>query len=1067
MARFSDLLATFNADVGKRGKQFEHFVKWFLKNDPEWSTQVDEIWLWNEYPERWGADCGIDLIFRHKNGESWAVQAKCYSPQYDITKHDVDKFLSESNRKGIEKRLLIATTDRIGPNAKQVCEAQEKQVFRYMLSNFESANIEYPETLDQLYAAKRKPKPTPREHQLEAINNIVNGLNSFDRGQLIMACGTGKTFTTLWIKERLNAMSTLILLPSLGLLSQTLREWTLAANIPFDVLCVCSDNTVGKKGVDELIHSVADIAFPVTSKVEDIRQFLRRNGAKVVFSTYQSSPLVAEAQAVSTVPNFDLAIADEAHRCAGKVGSDFSTILDVTRIRTDKRLFATATPRTYLTNTKRTADERGIDIVGMDDERVFGKVMYSLPFGEAIKRGLLTDYQVVIIGVDNPTIASWIENRKLTKTESGLEQDAGALAAQIGLLKAYKDYDLRRVISFHSRVNRAEQFSKNLLATFDWIREEHRPTGKLQADFVSGDMSTEKRRVKLAQLKAIAPQERRLLTNARCLSEGVDVPSLDGVAFIDPRSSQIDIIQAVGRSIRLSANKTAGTIILPVFLEPGIDTQSTIEGSNFKPIWDVLNALRAHDNVLSAELNQIRTEMGRKAGGKFNSTVPPKIHIDLPTSIGQDFTESLRAHLVEKTTETWGFGYGELQRYLDLHGNCLVPALYKQPEGYSLGKWVSRQRATRYEMTSERRSLLEDLSGWTWNPIDAAWETGFSYLYDYSARTGNCLVIDTYQLPNGFKLGSWVSHQRRSQNEMSLERKVRLESLPGWTWNPFDESWEVGFSHLKNFNLRTGSCAVPQKYQLPDRFQLGTWVSTQRKNKIKISFERQARLEALPGWAWSATDNAWEIGFNYLNEYQSINGHCLVPSTFKSNDGYKLGIWVGEQRKKRDEMLAYRKVKLESLHGWTWQPQDEAWQTGFVNLCGYSAINGNCLVPALYEQLDGYKLGIWVANQRKKRHEMSPERKSKLEALPGWKWSPKDEAWEIGFAHLCDYVSIYGNCLTPETYIQPDGYKLGSWLISQRKRREKMIPERQAQLEALPGWFWDSTDEKNLNLSLF
>ena len=389
MATFSDLVASFDTDPAKRGKQFEVFVKWFLKTDPEWATQVEQVWLWEEYPDRWGIDCGIDLVFRHKNGEIWSVQAKCYASSYDITKHDVDKFLSESNRKGIDKRLLIATTDRLGANAKQVCDAQEKSVFRYLLSNFESANLDYPAKLADLHTAKRKPKPIPREHQLEAIDGVVSSFHGTDRGQLIMACGTGKTFTTLWIKERLGATSTLILLPSLGLLSQTLHEWTLAANLPFEVLCVCSDETVGKKGSDEAIHSITDVAFPVTSNVEDIRKFLYRSGAKVLFCTYQSSPLVAEAQGVATVPDFDLAIADEAHRCAGKVGNDFTTILDAKLIRATKRLFATATPRTYSTNVKKAAGERGIDVVGMDDEAVFGKVSYSLPFGQAIKRGLL------------------------------------------------------------------------------------------------------------------------------------------------------------------------------------------------------------------------------------------------------------------------------------------------------------------------------------------------------------------------------------------------------------------------------------------------------------------------------------------------------------------------------------------------------------------------------------------------------------------------------------------------------------------------------------------------------
>ncbi|MDD5323337.1 MAG: DEAD/DEAH box helicase family protein [Methylococcales bacterium] len=633
MATFLKLYQSLDDDPLKRGMQFERFAKWFLKNDPEWSTQVDQVWLWEEYPERWGIDCGVDLVFRHKNGENWAVQAKCYSPDHDITKHDVDKFLSESNRKGIDKRLLIATTDRIGPNARQVCDAQDKKVVRFLLSNFETADLDYPVSFAELHTAKRKDKPQPRDHQVEAIVAVARNFQDADRGQLIMACGTGKTFTTLWIKEKLGADSTLVLLPSLGLLSQTLHEWTLAANQAFDVLCVCSDQTVGRKGADEAIHFVADLAFPVTSDTAEIRKFLKQNGAKVVFSTYQSSPLVAEAQSDASIQAFDLAIADEAHRCTGKVTSDFSTVLDSKRLRATKRLFATATPRTYTASVMKTAEDRGIEVVGRDDEAVFGKVLYSLPFGEAIRRNLLTDYRIVIIGVDNPMIAEWIKNRELIKTDSGIENDAEAIAAQIGLLKAIKDYDLKRVISFHSRVSRAESFKEDVHQVLNWIGEEHRPSGELWTDFVSGAMPTDKRRQKLDYLKGLGQNERGLLTNARCLSEGVDVPSLDGVAFIDPKNSQVDIVQAVGRAICLSAEKKFGTIILPVFIEQGDNAVDSIEASNFKPVWDVLNAFKSHDEVLSQQLDTIRTKLGRKPGSKVKPQDLSKITIDLPASV--------------------------------------------------------------------------------------------------------------------------------------------------------------------------------------------------------------------------------------------------------------------------------------------------------------------------------------------------------------------------------------------------------------------------------------------------
>jgi predicted helicase len=252
MSSFEEFLNSFDYENNK-GKQFEHFVKWFLKNDPEWGTQTDEVWLWDDYPGRWGPDNGVDLVFRHKNGEIWAVQAKCYNPKYSITKEDVNSFLSESNRKEIDKRLLIASTDKVGKNARQVCKAQEKPVTLYLYSDFDKAAINYPSNFSQLSKAKRKKPPTPKPHQDEAIEAVIDGFKTSERGQMIMACGTGKTFTTLWIKEALNAKTTLVLLPSLGLVSQTLWQWTFASNIPFEVLCVCSDDTVGKRKDEDII----------------------------------------------------------------------------------------------------------------------------------------------------------------------------------------------------------------------------------------------------------------------------------------------------------------------------------------------------------------------------------------------------------------------------------------------------------------------------------------------------------------------------------------------------------------------------------------------------------------------------------------------------------------------------------------------------------------------------------------------------------------------------------------------------------------------------------------------
>ena len=263
--------------------------------------------MWDDYPGRWGRDCGIDLVFRDKTGSVWAVQAKCYSPSYEITKPDVDKFLSKSNRKQINHRLLIATTDRIGANARQVLAAQEKSVVRYHLADFENAAVDYPDSIERLSVGKRKPPPEPYPYQIEAIENVISGFRTADRGQLVMACGTGKTFVCLWVKERLQAKRTLVLVPSLGLLSQILNDWTFAAREQFDALCVCSDQTVNRREEDEAISSVADLSFPVydRSDVEEIANFLKHDGDQVIFSTYQSSLLIAEVQKNHHVPWFE------------------------------------------------------------------------------------------------------------------------------------------------------------------------------------------------------------------------------------------------------------------------------------------------------------------------------------------------------------------------------------------------------------------------------------------------------------------------------------------------------------------------------------------------------------------------------------------------------------------------------------------------------------------------------------------------------------------------------------------------------------------------------------------
>jgi superfamily II DNA or RNA helicase len=653
------------------GRDFEWVCKWFLENAPLYRGKFRKVWRWADWPEHRGPDCGIDLVAETHDGKLWAVQAKAVAADRSITKAEIDSFLAESNRREIAYRLLIATTDGLGGNARRTIDQQAKRVSFVGRGDLLAADLVWPTSVG---GTAPKPKlASPRPHQRAAIAATIRGFRKHRRGRLIMACGTGKTLTGLWIHEKLKSRRTLLLVPSISLVQQNLREWGRHARDDFDCLVVCSDESVASDRDDPALRYIAELGIDVTTDAKQIGKFLakRRRRPAVVIATYHSSDRVSAGQKRAR-QSFDLALCDEAHRLVGGLDKRFATVLDDRRIQAKRRLFMTATPRYFTQRARERAADQDLELASMDDVVKFGPEFHVLKFYDAINASppLLTDYRVVVIGVTSKEVAAWVDEGKLVRTKHGAETDARTLAAQIGLAKAIREYDLRRVITFHRSIQRAARFvddarAESLPSIVNTLRPSSRPSGRLWARHISGETPASRRASMLRALAELPDGTRGLISNCACLGEGVDVPALDGIAFIDPKSSMVDIIQAVGRVIRLSADKQVGTILIPVFIDQTGDAEHALEQSAFDPVWQVLKALRAHDQRLADELDQLRTSIGKQPGGRV--TLPANIVLDVPTLVLRDFEQAFYVRTVERVSERPPLTIEQILAWADEH----------------------------------------------------------------------------------------------------------------------------------------------------------------------------------------------------------------------------------------------------------------------------------------------------------------------------------------------------------------------------------------------------------------
>lgn len=1068
---FRALLSTLSPDALTRGNQFERVVKWWLENDPRQARQIEKVWLWDDWPDYPGRDIGIDLVARLLDGSLMAVQAKCVDESRSIPKSELDSFVSAASSSTFKHRMLVATTDGLSANAQRMLADQH--VTKIMLSDLETSLDLWPGSIDHLDQHPVQPQATPRPHQQSAISDITTGMNVHDRGQLIMACGTGKTLTALWITEQIKSAVTLVLVPSLNLLSQTLSEWSKNTTSNWSYLCVCSDDTVNKSD-DKAISTVDELPFEVTTNPDDIATFLKHSGTRIIFSTYQSSARVAQAQQL-TGTMFNLVICDEAHRLTGKTDADYATVLDNSKIVSEKRLFMTATPRTYTPAAKSKAEDRGVEITSMDDETVYGPILHKLSFGEAIKQDLLSDYRVLIVGVTDPQVQDLIDRREIVSVNDTVTTDARTLASHIGLAKATKDYNLKRTISFHSRIKSADQFAQDHIKILDWLPDTHKPSGDTWTGTISGAMNTGERRRLLTQLKQDDQDRHALLTNARCLTEGVDVPSLDGVAFIDPRSSQVDIIQAVGRAIRKSANKEIGTIVLPVLIPTDADAEHALEDTAFKPIWAILNALKSHDDDFAVELNNLRTELGRTG---VVDHLPDRLVEDLPADIDSilpGFSYKLSVAILQHSTTSWEWWFGLLLQHASQTGNAYV-ATSQSFQGAKLGTWVADQRENykSKRLSHDRIQRLESLPNWTWNPLSDQWETMYALLLDHVKAYGTSRLPASFVLSDGTRLGLWVSVQRRPKVRatQSDERRKLLEAIQDWTWDPFDTEWEETFSAMLAYSIRTGSSRTPRGYK-ENGIGIDSWATNQRRQYKdgELNTDRIERLSQLSDWSWDPLNDDWAFFFHSLKKYAEDHPEKPTPpKDLKLTNGKLLSSWVHNQKNRFNlgKLTRERIERLETIPGWAWSGElfKNNWTLGYESLKEFALKNGHLNVGETKILGLGTSLSEWLQTQKSsyKDNTLSQERAQLLEALPRWSWVFRDTLLDQAITQLDTFMKTFGHLDVPSTYLTSDGYRLGAWVSQKRVRykKGKLSEDTIATLEALPEWAWKSGYDKRV-----
>lgn len=818
-----------------------------------------------------------------------------------------------------------------------------------------------------------RPGPPLWPHQQEAVDALVAAFDTAERATAVMACGTGKTRTAAAsvraLGERSKVVRVLIVVPFLELITQTLREWreVLGDTGMGRVVAVCSDKDVLRDHRPQLDAQRA----AVTTSAAELARLTTGPGQVTVAATYASLPVIAAAHEEFRLPMWDLIIPDEAHRSAGRADKASAMI--------HSNAFIPATRRQYMTATPKLFTGAGDDTASMDNEKIYGEVAYRLGFSRAMSLNLLAGYRIVV-----PVVTDEQVRAAARSTEGDYYQSGGSavspavLATQIAILRAAHEYGLRRLLTFHNRVLAAQWFANTLPHAVAHLEPAARPVD-LSVGHVHGEQSLTERHKTLARLRS-QDDSLVVITNAKVLGEGIDVPAVDSIAFVDNRGSAIECIQAVGRALRRGTSpgpKTA-SVIVPVLLQPGEDPEAALSGSSFAPVWQVVRALSAHDDGLSQRLSQMRQDLGarqRATGREKDDTdgdhephdeqdrlaLPDWLRITgVPVPPG--FASAITVQTVRASTNSWQEYYGAARAYQQENGNTDIPQDWITSEGLRLGSWWHRQRVAYHagDLSTERQALLEKL-GIVWDPANTSWMATYREVKHLAQEQGHFVFDESVLTSQGVVVLNWCTSQRTRHRAGKVPKpRVDLLNAIGFPWDGAQDRWMRRYRGLKTIYDRRKSLL-----RLPADTPEATWLEGQRathRNSRLAPWQIELMKRVGIDFA-DRRDAAWRTTYQTLADFHSTNGHWAAPADLVTADGVKVRSWTTAQRssRKNGTLPADHQALLDKIN-FPWDPVQERWDTRCAELESFRAAHGHLNVPA-------GALSNWLYQQRKKNRQ--------------------------------------------------------------------------------------------------